>query len=1019
MKSRAIGAFLIALLGLAGLSLPVLAQTTGDLAGVVSDGTGAPLPGVAVEIRSSSLIGTRSVVTDGAGRYRFPALPPGTYLVTGSLSGFTKVERNNVRVSLGATATVNISLSVSTTAEVVVTGEAPVVDTANTTIGTTATSEAIQRLPLGRNFTAIATTVAGTGTDVSGGITVYGATGLENSYIVDGINTTGIKTGIQTKQLNNEFIQEVEVKTGGYEAEYGRVLGGTVNVITKSGGNEFRGNVFGYYDSDSLAASDSQTADRHQVYQGEYTTPTRYDLGFGLGGYMMKDRVWFFAAYNRTKSSQDIERILAVNRDANKTPVFTTNVDETTRNLFSGKLTFRLGEANTIAASVFGDPGTFDGQLSAVPGQLNAVSDPGPDSARLGNVDIGSADYSIKYDGIFGTQFLVQAQYGYHKDNNKQDSPYANTLYREIQQAGYANEALPGSGPLILYDENYQRHNVRLAGTFFLGAHEAKAGIDLEFIDSSFSERYGGTDRLRLRLTAAGALRNVQHRYFAVTPIEKNCIAPIDPSAPFSIQNCNGYRLAATVDNNPKTDNIAFYVQDSWKVLPNLTVNAGIRYEQQKLHDYTGATLINVKNMWSPRVGVVWDFTNNGKSKFYANYGRFYQTIPQDIQTRALGDEYTIFVRNDTTNAADPINTAFPYASVQGGELTQDGLKGMYQDELIGGVEYEFAPNWAVGVKGIYRALGRVVEDRCDVAVNPDVAAFFNDPVNNPNGTATCALFNPAEGNALGTLKDPQDKNCYPNGYPAEDGTIPPSAPCESTRATRFFRGIELTANHRFSKNYYMMASYLYSKLVGNYSGSLSQTREGGQADPNINADFDYPGLISNAYGTLRNDRTHQFKVSGYYAFDFGLNVGLSAFYTTGRPYSIRGCALDEISCGGGYNQEGYLVARGSAGRLPGVYEADLHAEYAIRAGAVTITPVIDIFNLLNRQGVTSVEELYNSDGTTAANDPKNQVGVLPGCTAAVAASGFDPRCATNPRYGRAIAWQTPRLFRFGARISF
>ncbi|MCK6501524.1 MAG: carboxypeptidase regulatory-like domain-containing protein, partial [Nitrospira sp.] len=351
MKSRAIGAFLIALLGLAGLSLPVLAQTTGDLAGVVSDGTGAPLPGVAVEIRSSSLIGTRSVVTDGAGRYRFPALPPGTYLVTASLSGFTKVERNNVRVSLGATATVNISLSVSTTAEVVVTGEAPVVDTANTTIGTTATSEAIQRLPLGRNFTAIATTVAGTGTDVSGGITVYGATGLENSYIVDGINTTGIKTGIQTKQLNNEFIQEVEVKTGGYEAEYGRVLGGTVNVITKSGGNEFRGNVFGYYDSDSLAAGDSQTADRHQVYQGEYTTPTRYDLGFGLGGYMMKDRVWFFAAYNRTKSSQDIERILAVNRDANKTPVFTTNVDETTRNLFSGKLTFRLGEANTIAAS--------------------------------------------------------------------------------------------------------------------------------------------------------------------------------------------------------------------------------------------------------------------------------------------------------------------------------------------------------------------------------------------------------------------------------------------------------------------------------------------------------------------------------------------------------------------------------------------------------------------------------------------------------------------------------------------
>jgi hypothetical protein len=245
--------------------------------------------------------------------------------------------------------------------------------------------------------------------------------------------------------------------------------------------------------------------------------------------------------------------------------------------------------------------------------------------------------------------------------------------------------------------------------------------------------------------------------------------------------------------------------------------------------------------------------------------------------------------------------------------------------------------------------------------------------------------------------------------------------PCDSTLARRYFRGIEFTANHRFSSNFYMLASYLYSRLQGNYSGNLSQTREFGQADPNINADFDYPGLVINSNGILKNDRTHQVKLSGYYAFPFGLNVGASAFYTSGKPYSIRGCTPDLIACQGGYDQEGYLLPRGSAGRLPGVYEADLHLEYRLRLGSVTVTPVVDIFNLLNRQGVVSREELFNNDGSLEGNNPATQIGTAsnPQCTAAVAASGFDLRCATNPNFGKDIAWQTPRVFRVGARISF
>ena len=715
-----------------------VAQTTGDLEGTVADQNGAPLPGVSVELKSPQLQGTRTAVTDTAGRYRFPVLSPGVYSVTAQLSGFAKVERAGLKVSLGATTTIPITMGISVKEEIVVTSEAPAVDTSKTTIGTTASLDSIQRLPLGRNFASIASTVAGTGTDMSGNVTVYGATGLENAYIIDGVNTTGVKTGTQAKQLNNEFIQEVEVKTGGYEAEYGRVLGGTINVVTKSGGNEFRGDAFGYYDSGSLASSDSRTADRSAANQGEFFSPKRLDVGADLGGYFVKDRLWFFAAYDRVNQDQDYTRTLAVLRDAAQTKVQTANTDTYRNNLYSGKLTFRLGESNTIAASIFGDPGH-------VQRALRPHADLGHDR-RGRRLARRPERRRIRLSPAAGTASSARSSSGRRRSATTRRSGRTRARspaspYLEKQQAGFPTEALPGSGPIFLEDSKFQRYVYRAAGSLFLGAHEIKAGLDWEHLNSDFSESYGGTDRIRTRLTAAGALNNYQHRYFAKTPLSgANCLGLLDPSGPAAFPNCTGYTIAPTVDNNPITDNVGFFAQDSFKVLKNLTVNAGVRYEQQRLKDFTGTTLVKIDDEWSPRLGIVWDFAGNGRTKLYANYGRFYEVIPQDIQTRALGNEFIIFARNNSSTP-DPVDLFLGAPIVQGGELVQNNLKGMYQDEIIGGVEVEVAKNWAIGVKGIYRALGRVVEDRCDLAVNPDIAQYFN-----PSSPATCALINPGPG---------------------------------------------------------------------------------------------------------------------------------------------------------------------------------------------------------------------------------------------------------------------------------
>ncbi len=1008
---------LLVVLGIAGA--PALAQTTGSIEGTVADSNGAPLPGVSVDIKSPALLGTRTVVSDAAGRYKFPAIPPGVYTVTAALSGFTKVEKTNIRVGLGGTVTLPVVLSVSIKEEVVVTGEAPVVDTTRTVIGSNTTLEAIQKLPLGRNFTSIATTVAGTGTSTGGGISVYGATGLENQYIIDGVNTTGVKIGDQGKQMNSEFVQEVEVKTGGYEAEYSRALGGVINVVTKSGGNEFHGDVFGYYDSDSLTASDKNEDDKAAVSLAPYAGPTRYDIGADLGGYLMKDRIWFWGGYNHVKRTEDTEMYTA--RSSTGTAINPLAVENATkRNLYSGKLTFRLGESHTVAVSAFGDPGTFDGVLQGIIGNPKA---------NLGSNDFGGTDFSAKWDGIFGTKLLGQVQFSRHEEEDQQ-YPLGSESVPSARNYQFGVSTWYSEGSPYIVREDYQRDNYKGAATLFFGNHEIKGGLDYEDIKGNYRGAYAGGVRITNFLDNDGNFLDASDRYFArVRNGGPNCQWRYDangnlvkgdygtpgPANSFGIEtiyDCAGYEVAEAVINTPETQNMGFFLQDSWKIFPNLTINAGIRYDDQKLKDADGNTRIKLSDEWSPRLGVVWDFTNNGKSKFFAHYGRYYTVIPSDIQTRALGNEYTVFAYNYSQGVLDPVDSIGGYAYIQGGQITPEGLKGMYQDEYVAGVEYELFKNWSFGLKGIYKSLGRAIEDRCDLTDSrlPYLADYI------PAGAlTTCALVNPGGMGDIGNLKDPSNPECV-----GPDGAL--TGDCESTAVRRFYRGVELTATHRFSNNFYLLANYVYSSLKGNYDGNEKQST--GQQDPNINADFDYIDLVPNNFGRLSLDRKHQFKLSGNYAFPFGLSVGANFRYNSGAPFAIRGYARP------GYTSELYLLpGRGVVGDLPSQYEMDFHAEYNLRLGSFTITPVVDIFNLLNRQGETNKSGVFNQlsdSGRLGLNNRYNQANPAFGATRRndAAACAGDPSltnyaCSTNRNFLKATGWQDPLQLRIGARVSF
>src|ERR1017187_10436592 len=304
MKSRWLSTFMVFALAALGLTANVAySQTTGGIEGTVTDANEAPLPGASVDLRSPSLQGPRSAVTNTAGRFRFPVIPPGTYTVTCSLSGFRKVERNGVTVNLDATATVLIRMEISVTKEIVVSGEAPVVDTNDAANGINIRQDVVQKLPLGRNYAQAVEINPGVGMDSGDtqgramAFSIYGATSIENQYLVDGFNTTNV-------------IRDFQVKASGYEAECGRAMGGIINVVTKSGGNEFHGDAFGYFNEKCLTAARKGTAETDQNYTGppngvDTSQANVQDFGVDVGGYGIKDRLWFFAAYNRVNSNVD------------------------------------------------------------------------------------------------------------------------------------------------------------------------------------------------------------------------------------------------------------------------------------------------------------------------------------------------------------------------------------------------------------------------------------------------------------------------------------------------------------------------------------------------------------------------------------------------------------------------------------------------------------------------------------------------------------------------------------------
>jgi len=630
---------------------------TGALTGRVLSVQGEPLGGVVVTVDGAGLQGQRTRTSDDEGRFAFPALPAGRYSVQLRQVGFTPLRVTDATVVLGGTTPLGeLRLAPQTVElpEVVISGARPLIDPATTANATVLDSSVFLALPTDRNFRALLPLVPEANASPYGdGTNVAGATGLENGYFADGINITDPDQADGSLDLPYNFVREVQVTTGGYEAEYGRTQGGMVNVITNSGGNDFHGQVLGFFTGDGLRA-----APRWGEGQSQIAKFSQYDVGFGLGGPIRRDHLWFYAAYNPTFETSDASF-----------PGIPTQRDAHTTHLFAGKLTARLGQATDATVTLLGDPSTRDfvGPI-VISGEAN-VSDP---RAVLGRETFGGAAVALQVRHQVGEHVVLTASLSRFTRRGDQ-----------VPRAGAATDM----ASLARFDDdmtNTTSGNWGLSGT---------------------NETTRTSENASLTLLAAGHTMKVGAEY------EDNAIRNDVRLSFVTKASDTAYTwIREALHSHAHNYVPAAYVQDAWAVGRRVRIDAGLRWEGQFMVGDTGIARWIAPEL-APRVGVVFQPGDLGTQKAFVSFGRFFEEIPLEAPGAWAGLNTIIITTYRQNPLADTSGGVVQYFYPGTGEAPDRNIKGQQYDEWSAGYERQLGGAYRIALRGTYRTLLWAVED--------------------------------------------------------------------------------------------------------------------------------------------------------------------------------------------------------------------------------------------------------------------------------------------------------------------
>jgi len=937
--------------------------------------------------------------------------------------------------------------------EVVVVDVAPSVDVGSSSVGRNIDKNFINKVPViqpgargsqARSFESLAETAPGASSDTYG-TSINGTTSPENQFAIDGVGVNDPAYGILGTPLSVEFVDQVSVITGGYLPEFGRATGGVYDVVTKSGSNEFHGSVFTFITPGVLEGTRTQPKTAGNTIELDTTLININDFGFDFGGPIIKDKLWFYtgfdAAFTRFRIDRKLSRVhldksgaQPVDADGNGIVEEIPGTAQTyyaTEKAFQyiGKLTYAINENHNLNLTVYGTP-TFSGgggdfgidQNTDLP--ENQVLDLIGDLRHIRHAYTAIAnDISLKYSGAFDNKkWLLDLSFGWHHQeggthpsdgselgDQTGDASIPRVIFRRAVDAdGNPNphsitdfENLPNNhvcdapagavdstgaplttlcpvssyeygGPDFIDNIHLDRYQVRGALTRRfqgLGHHVVKGGVDFEIMTYDHAKTYSGVRRYREGLDGSYFSDNRQYGFLS-GPDEE---VFNDPQKAYSLSVTAGA-----------------YAQDSWSIMDVVTLNAGVRVDGQYLYGDDGRLGMALNNEWSPRLGAIWDPTQKGRSKIFANFAIYYESVPLDIVDRGFPGERQITSLHDA-GSCDPRDPKqnhgaceddagrIPVGSpsdpnqtwiITGGDKVpvDPGISPQSTNEFVIGGEYEVIPKGIIGITYTRRWMNSVIEDMS----RDEGQTYF--------------IGNPGQGIA--------------SDFP---------------EAERTYDAMNLYFEKKFDGNdiihWLAAGSYTLSYLRGNWAGLFRP--ETTQLDPNANSDFDLISLLPNRTGPLPGDKTHQVKVYGAVEFTPGKfigDLGLAFNSRSGEPTNYLG--THELYGDG----EVYLLPRGSGERLPWVHRFDLHVGLGAKlAKSSNMVFTMDVFNLFNFQEVTGIDENYTfssvlpvKDGTT--NDLKKIT--HPDGTPLDDAE-------KNPNFGHPSSYQSPRQFRFGVKATF
>ena len=1075
---------------------------------VVDASTKKPVADVVVTATSPQLQGEQVVVTDASGNYRIPQLSLGTYTLRFEKESYRPYSRAGIELRAESTIRLNVELLPETAGseEIVVVGKPPTVDVGSTTTGAQVSTEFIQSIPVtrgARTFDQVALVAPGVQTDFNG-IAISGATSPENSYMVDGLSTNNVFNGLNGSGVNVEFIDQINIVTGGFMPEYGKTTGGAVAAFTKSGGNEFHGSVFGTWTPGGLGQTGATIHTNGATYDSNTKLYNRWDVGATLGGYIIKDKLWFFAGFDANQIKNARTRTIDAyepNLTAGTPECLAANPNNPNR------CNFILGQASAAFMNAPGapypghvlippltDPATGLYAYTTVPGsektaysnntgyqyiakltylvnpdQKLSVSIMGQPTSAYGfpptsgpfdhsqalDLPASFLDITGKWSGSFSEKrILADVTVGWHHESagilptdgsqpgaisgtgtgiygsslaatsaaitrNYHNLNEFNAIPGVVQQSPAAcapveyGPAVPGGAPRVFYPcptSSTQPYN--FGGSYFIndstldnvqakgvltflaraaGTHVIKAGAEVALQSYNNTRSYTGYQAIRESGTG-GTTYSVIRGYGILTGPDNVTYYPTEVAL-------------------SKTTSIGGFVQDSWNILDKVTLNVGLRYDSQNVYGADGELGLALNNQWSPRIGVIWDPTYQGRSKIYANYGTYFENVPLDISDRSFPGERQVFsarrfnagsagtavggagfqpkcnpILNPTTytldcqnpqgipnGAPEGILSANRVWLVTGGDkvIPDPNISAQSSSEVVVGGEYEIFANARLGASYTRRWMNRVIEDMS----NDEAATYF--------------LGNPGYGIAT--------------NFP---------------KAVRNYTAVTVQLTKTFADLWQASISYTYQSLVGNYEGLILSGYAGGQTDPNITAAFDLRSLLPNSSGPLPGNITNTIKAFGSYEWVilpvFSTTFGAAVVGSSGSPYSYRGA--QEIYGNG----IAFILPRGNAGTLPWVWNVDAKIGFNFRATKdTTVTLAIDAFNLFGSQQVVLIDQNYTFASILPIINGTSQGLKGTPSTLRYAGNVQYSHADDNPNFGRPTAYQAPRVFRFEAKVSF